>query len=406
MLNLDNREVSLAFWLAIAVTFMVAKRELRSALINLVRSFFAWRLAIVWVLLTIYVWCETRLLGRMGIWDDSHLKATIVWGVTVAVVAFTQLAAGRSLVEMARQNFTVTVVVDFLVNLYVFRLIVELLFVPFMFLLGGLLGVAEGKDEYRTVVRPLRAMTMAVGMGLIGHAAYNIYFHFSSFASIATAKTFAIPPILSLLFVPFLYIALLIFRYERLLNLVKFVVKDQTLAKFLRRQAIRRGGWNAATLERWSRQLPAAAINSKEDALEFLSRPVQPAATPPSGFRSLRWGDPPPPGMRRLAGPTSDGCELYAQVPNSPFVGLSVVEEAFSFSRTGFFSGTVWLEGSENFESAKIALRRAYGPPTFRNDKTSLWKWSWADAGTEIELYRQSSPSGRTSVTFRRHISQ
>jgi hypothetical protein len=398
---LDNRQLALAVWIVIAIIFIATRQDLRSPLRNLLRSFFAWKLVVAWLLMSIYIWGETRVLERLGIWDQSHVLDTVLWGIAVAVVTFAQLGGGHPFKQLVLQNFQATVILDFLVNLYVFNLAFELLFIPFMFVLGGLVAVAESKAEYRAVVPFLQGVTTIVGASLLGFATYNIYFHFTSFASIETVKEFAVPPALSLLFIPFLYLALLVFKYERMLNLVDFLVKDRSLATFVKWQAVLRGNLNAAVLDRWGTQFPASFIKSREEALAFFARPATPIASPPTGFRSMVWGEVPSPRMRKLANLASDECELYAPEAVASFLGLPVVEETLLFSQGRFCSGTIWVDGPNHFETLEATLSKMYGPPTFKNPEINLMKWTWRKFDREIELYCEPRVAARTSVTYR-----
>jgi hypothetical protein len=126
------------------------------------------------------------------------------------------------------------------------------------------------------------------------------------------------------------------------------------------------------------------------------------AAEPPKGFRSLKWGVAPPSGMKRMAGPTSDGTTMYVPASGkslSPLFGIPVAEEAYSFSRGRFYSGSAWLDGRENFEKMKAALTKAYGNPSFVNERLYLWKWKWPGSRIEVHLYFQTKFT-RTTVTF------
>lgn len=137
--------------------------------------------------------------------------------------------------------------------------------------------------------------------------------------------------------------------------------------------------------------------------ISFLSVSVSGAASePPSGFRTTKWGAHPASGLKKLTGPTSDGTSIY--VPSSgkkpqPLFDIPVAEEAYSYTRGKFYSGSAWLDGQANLEKIKVALSKAYGPPSFANEQSYLWKWKWPAKQIEVHLYYQSKFS-RTTVTF------
>lgn len=130
------------------------------------------------------------------------------------------------------------------------------------------------------------------------------------------------------------------------------------------------------------------------------------AGEPPKGFRTATWGSAPMGGLKKITGPTSDGTSLYVSAKGKtvqPFFEVPAAEEAYSYSNGKFFSGSVWLDGQENLERMKIALSKAYGSPTFSNEKLSIWKWKWPDSQIEVHLLYQAKFS-RTTVTVLNNV--
>lgn len=82
-----------------------------------------------------------------------------------------------------------------------------------------------------------------------------------------------------------------------------------------------------------------------------------------------------------------------------PLFDIPVAEEAFMFSHGRFYSGSVWLDGSDNFEKMRAELTRRFGEPSFIAPRISLWKWKWQDGPIEASLSYQER-FARTTVTF------
>ena len=116
----------------------------------------------------------------------------MLWTATVAVVLFLQVAqkGTESFKERARQIFNVTLIFDFLANLYAFGLLVELVLVPLLLLVGGVLAVSQTKEEYKPVERLLSNVMVLFGTVVLIYAVYSIYSNWSSFARVQTAKDF------------------------------------------------------------------------------------------------------------------------------------------------------------------------------------------------------------------------
>lgn len=125
------------------------------------------------------------------------------------------------------------------------------------------------------------------------------------------------------------------------------------------------------------------------------------AAEPPTGFRNFNWGSSPSASLKKISGP-SDGITIYVPASGkalAPLFEVPVAEEAYSFSKGKFYSGSAWFDGHGNFEKVKAALVKAYGQPAFINDKLALWKWKWPGKQIEVDLSYQAN-FARTTVTF------
>lgn len=125
------------------------------------------------------------------------------------------------------------------------------------------------------------------------------------------------------------------------------------------------------------------------------------ASDPPKGFRNLKWGDPPSVDIKKFSGPT-DGVTMYVPLHGKKLAllyGLPVAEEAYYFSKTGFYSVDTWLDGKDNFDKIKTALIKAFGKPTFSDDNRKIYNWKWPINKIEIQIHYQPKFS-RTTITF------
>ena len=124
--------------------------------------------------------------------------------------------------------------------------------------------------------------------------------------------------------------------------------------------------------------------------LILLSGPaVAGSADAPNGFRQLTWGAPPGKHLKEAPTPPTRGIALYKPRPGKPLPPLfdvPVAEEAYTFSKGGFFSASAWIDGSENFARIMAALVKAYGQPAITNERKNLRIWKWADSPVEVRL--------------------
>jgi len=405
-MSITNRELAVAIWILVFLAWVLTKKDIRRAFGNILRVFLRRLIALSLTLIAVYIYAETRILSFVGVWDESHVKDTIIWAVTIGVVMFINITKISNDEQFYRKaaldNFKVSVILSFLVNLHTFSLPVELLLVPLSALLVGVQAVAQSKEEHKPVQALINNVLMVLGAAMLLNAGYAIYADFGNFARLQTAKAYAAPPALSLLFLPLVYFFQLLLKYEALFVRLRFYVSDDKLSSYLKRRLVWTYGVNIWRLNRWAAALPSFNLRSKEDVLESLREHEYSTTTePPCGFRSYQWGSAPSEDMKKYHGPTNDGLSMYVPVADTipALLGIPVTEEAYSFSQDKLYSASAWLDGAENFEKMRVALSRAYGPSSFCNEKSYLWKWKWPMSQVEIHLSFQERFS-RTDVTF------
>lgn len=403
--GITNREVATAAWVIIFIAWALSREDIRRAILKLARVLLGRMIVLSLALIAVYVYAETRILSLIGLWDNSHVKDTIIWALTVALIMFVNLSKIRDDDEFFRKsalsNFNASVIVSFFVNLYSFPLVVELLLVPLLALLVALQTFAQLKEEYKILRAPLDSVLATIGLAILVYVAYAIYSDFYSFVSFQIAKDFAVPPALSLLFLPITYGFVLLLRYESLFGRLRYYVPDDNLRRYIKYRLVWVYGVNIWRLNRWAAALPSFELRSKSDLLESLREREYPPGEPPRGFRSLTWGATPPDSMKRIHGPNSEGLSIYRPVADSipPLFDMPVSEEWYEFLQDKFCSASSCLEGMDKFETMRVALSRSYGPPSFFNDRSHLLKWKWPSRQVEIQLYFAKQHS-QTTVTF------
>lgn len=404
-MTLTNRELAVAIWILIFFTWALTKGDIRRGFRNLLQVFLARLIALSLTLIAVYIYAETRILSFVGLWDESNVKDTIIWAVTIAGVMFMNLANiakdDQFFKKAALDNFKASVVLSFLVNLYTFSLPVELVLVPLSAFVVGVQAVAQ-EEKYKQVRALMSSVVVVLGAAMLLNAGHAIYADLGNFARLETARDFAVPPALSLLLLPLIYFLIMLLRYEDLFARLRFYVSDDKLVRYLERRLVWTYGVNIWRLSRWAAALPSFNLRSKEDVLESLREREYPTmAEPPCGFRSYQWGSAPSESMKKVHGPTNEGLTMYAPAADTipALLGIPVAEESYSFSQDKLYCAIAWLDGTENFEKMRVALPREYGPPSFCNEDLYLWRWKWATSQVEVHLFFEKKFS-RTTVTF------
>jgi len=196
----DNREKAVVIWVAAVLIFCLAKRGLRRHFRPLLAALIHPALAGPLVLTSFYVAGVVSGLALAGLWTVSLLGTTIFWYFGAALAAFGRAAdAGRDpdyVRRLVRSSVAALLGIEFLVNLYVFPLAVELLLVPSVAFVVMLSVVAEPKPEYAPVRTLVDRVLISFGLFVLIRALVLLALDFERFATSLTLLRFGLPVIL------------------------------------------------------------------------------------------------------------------------------------------------------------------------------------------------------------------
>jgi hypothetical protein len=210
---LDSREKAAVFWLVILLTYAIVKagREVASPLGQVVHALLGWKLMLVFGSAAAY--CAVLVFGasRLGLWHTTAAKETAYWYFTGAVAL-----VGRSVSHanpsdpgfyksLVRHAIKWTIVIEFLVNLYVFPLALELILMPF-FLLFLAMQVYLSYDPTPGPVGPFVNVVLGLGgIFLMSYAIAAVIADPSRLFTRENVETLLVAPAFTVAFIPFVW---------------------------------------------------------------------------------------------------------------------------------------------------------------------------------------------------------
>lgn len=225
---MNNRELATVLWAsAVVVAILVGcalNSNLRSSVGGVLRAVLTPVIVVPFVMMVVYCWGVVRLAIAFGFWNQDHLLTdTFFWFLTSAIVLFFNVAdAGPGFVRRkALQVFGATVLVEFLMNLFVMNLILEILLQPWVFLWMGIELVARNNPEQRPAVRAAGFFLSATGIGIASYRVIELVENWRSAFSLQTGLKFALPIWMTLGILPFIYLLALYVAYDKALRYIK-----------------------------------------------------------------------------------------------------------------------------------------------------------------------------------------
>lgn len=272
--NIDNRETALAVWLCIALAWMIYKNEVRKSLIIVLKTFFLKPILISIFLMSSYILSMVLLLSWIGIWNESQLKTTLVWSITVGLILLfrvNKISNDKTFFTKAiRENFKLTIIIDFIMNLNVLSFWIEFILIPIMVVITGVLAITERAEKYIDVQKLMTIIVSIIGWSLFVYASWQVYIHFNKIATLETLRSFIIPILFSILYLPFIYLAIVYMAYENVFVRLQFVIKDASLHKYAKQQLLLQLMFNIQLLPIWLKAAWTRDLNTQAEINDLI----------------------------------------------------------------------------------------------------------------------------------------
>jgi hypothetical protein len=296
--DLNNREIATLIYFALLLGAVIFWKKGRPLALDVVRAFFFPKLALIWLLMSLYVAACVWLLAWLNLWDWPNLKSTLLWWLTVG---FTCLFEAQKLKDkphvlrkLVRDAFTLSAIILFIVELVSFPLWIEMLMLPSLVFLTLLIAVGEHQTDKPGVrmLNLLRGLQMIVGLIILGFSYWLVAGSIIEFWSLNTLREFGVPLLLWLMFVPFIFLLAVYMTYEEAFIHLKIRPKQTSIVRYARWRALFAFGWNIDGVKRLARDIRGRDIADKQgikDAIREIKRLLKVEKNPPAVTRAEGW---------------------------------------------------------------------------------------------------------------------
>ncbi|MCJ2165836.1 MULTISPECIES: hypothetical protein [unclassified Pseudodesulfovibrio] len=262
-----TRDLAIIIWITVFLAYAFYQNETRKSFFNVIKAAFNPRLVKLWMTLILYITIVILFLYKLKFWNISLLKETVIW----AILAFTCLHSTIKsktqhtwLNSYLKTHISGLLIIEFISSSYTFGIVTEMIIITISIVIGFIVAYAENKKEFQQVYKILSFIIFSLGTGIILYALYNITIDISGFTTPKNLQQFSLPPILTVLFIPYLYTLYVYSSYERVFILISFIIKDTELQKYAKRKAIIAFKFNTNLLNRWQWLIGTKKPETKE----------------------------------------------------------------------------------------------------------------------------------------------
>lgn len=258
-MELNSREIATLIWLGFVAAAILLMPTMRKSLGGLWQAFTQKKLLQVVTVFAMYVGLMIWFLYVVCWWDWDQLKNTIIWTFLVALVAVfhsNKIADEPGYFRnWIMENFQAQAFIQFLVTLYTYPLPVELVVIPFVTLLTGMIAVGQNSPKTKPTAAILTNVLGVLALVFFGYALVMTVMDFWTYATVQTWRDLYIPIVLSLLFLPFIFVLYVFMSYETTFSALPFSIKDDRLRRGAKWRSILAFGPNVDLLRRWQRHV-------------------------------------------------------------------------------------------------------------------------------------------------------
>ena len=223
---MDNRELSLLIWLIIFFASIFIKKKVRESFYRVLKIYFSFNLIKYVLFVLLYTIAVTLWFWIFKIWNISILKGTIYWFLFVAIPLLFKSPQAEKEDKYFRRiifsNIKLTIILEYVVNLYVFNIFIELTRVPLIAFLALTSVIIEKDNKNKNVKRALDTFLVILGLILSLYSIYYAILDRNQLMSLNTIRNIGYPLILTICYIPCLYVLTINMMHEEFKTRLKF----------------------------------------------------------------------------------------------------------------------------------------------------------------------------------------
>ncbi len=230
-----NREISIIIWLLVITISLLFSKMMRSQLYGLFKSLS--KLLHYFLIVILYESLVIYSLFLIGFWKIDLLKDTIIWIFSVGIVSLSKAVVSKSrnsnvFKKLVIENLKLTVVVEFLINSYVFPLPFEIFFIPIISIIVLITIFTESKNDFQPVYKLMNLILSFFGFVVITFVLIKAFNDSKTVFSLQTLQTIVLPLFLSISMIPIIYSFIIYSAYQNLFILLNHFIDRNNLKYF------------------------------------------------------------------------------------------------------------------------------------------------------------------------------
>lgn len=242
----NSREIASIIWLVTIGLILQFNKSTRQASVSLIRAFFQWKITLIILLAISYSAIIVWVLWIINFWEQALLKDTVFWFVGSGFFILMNLNKAEKEKNFFKNilwdNLKLILILEFVINFHQFSLLTEMIILPVLAFLAMLQVVAEREERTKIVKTLIDWIFVIITVIFLIVSIRDIINDINGFANYSNLKSFLLPVILSISFLPCAYLIALFMNYEMLFVRLGFYLKNKGDLRFAKFRTLKKCG--------------------------------------------------------------------------------------------------------------------------------------------------------------------
>jgi hypothetical protein len=277
MATFTTRDIALIFWLCIALIYVLYYGKTRQSLIHVLKAFSQKIILVIFSAMMMYVFISILVLYRLEFWVITLVKDTVFWFVGTACIMLINVNKVTKdddyFKKVVSDSIKLSLILAFIINFYTFDLWFEILLIPLLFIIGGVKVFAEKRQDFKILKKPMDSILAILGIILLLFVLNSLRTDYQRLISSENLRAFIFQPLMTLLYIPFIYLLGLFIAYQDLfVRLDIFLKRDKPLADFAKREILLLCKANLTKLTQFSKKTAKKfmTLKNKDDVISLI----------------------------------------------------------------------------------------------------------------------------------------
>lgn len=163
-----------------------------------------------------------------------------------------------------------TVLVEFVINFYSFSFITELIYVPILIFITAVYAFSETDKKYDIVSKVLQNILAIIGLMLVAYTLYRTVIDLDGIFNFGIIKSFLLPIILTIYYIPFLYSITIHSIYQIIFIRFNILIKKKDENIFAKRIILKVAKVNINKLNNINKKFNLLAYENSYNRIEYI----------------------------------------------------------------------------------------------------------------------------------------